>query len=118
MTADPIDRVRRYHAALNAFDLAAVTDMFAEHAEYISPGLGTIIGRPAIVAAMRGHFAEYADQVSVDDDLRTTGRHQVRAEWRLTATATSTGHSYARCGSEVITFDASDRICRVEVIDR
>jgi hypothetical protein len=118
MARDLIGLVHLYHAALNRLDLAAVEGMLAAGAEYHSPSVGAIVGRPAILAAMRGYFAEYPDQAATDDRVALVSPGAVRSEWRLTATSKSTGQPYRRSGAETITFDDNDRICRVEVEDR
>jgi ketosteroid isomerase-like protein len=114
---DPVARVHRYHAALNAVDLAKVAAMFAENAEYHSPSVGAIIGKPAIVAAMKGYFDEYPDQHAIDDVVEAIAPNKVRSRWRLKATAKSTGLPYERAGGEVITFGEDGLILRVDVED-
>lgn len=114
---DIVERVSRYHAALNALDLDAVASMFSGSAEYHSPSVGAIIGRDQIMAAMRSYFAEFPDQVAVDDVVKAIAPRKVRSEWRLKATAKSTGLPYERQGAEVITLDADGLIARVDVED-
>lgn len=117
MALDIVERVNRYHAALNALDLDIVAVMLAEHAEYHSPSVGAILGKAAIMAAMRGYFAEYPDQVAVDDVVEALDDVRVHSVWRLTATSKSTGEPYVRSGAEVITFAPDGLILRVEVQD-
>jgi len=112
-----VDLVRRYHPALNAFDLDSVEAMFAPDSEYHSPSVGALIGRDAVMNAMRRYFAEYPDQVAVDDEVEPAGPAAVRSEWRLKATSKSTGETYVRQGAETITFGADRLIHRVEVED-
>lgn len=109
--------VHRYHAALNAFDLETVEAMLAPDAEYHSPSVGALIGRDAVMNAMRRYFAEYSDQVAIDDRIEPAGPAAVRSEWRLRATARSTGAIYARRGAETVTFGPDFLIRRVEVED-
>ena len=118
MARDLIACVNRYHAALNAVDLATVEAMFADNAEYHSPSVGGILGRHAIMAAMRGYFAEYPGQVAVDERVYFAGPDAVKSEWRLTATSKSTGKALERAGAETIFFDHQGLIRRVEVEDR
>jgi len=115
MVRDLIGLANRYHAALNALDLGSVTTMFADEAEYHSPSVGGILGKHAIMAAMRGYFAEYPDQVAVDDRTFHAGPDAVRSEWRLKATSKSTGKKIARTGTETIFFTPKGLIRRVEV---
>jgi len=117
MTRDLIGLVNRYHAALNALDLDRVGAMFADEAEYHSPSVGGILGKHAVMAAMRGYFAEYPDQVAIDDRTYYAGPDAVRSEWRLTATSKSTGKTVTRQGAETIFFTAKYLIRRVEVQD-
>lgn len=112
-----IDRVRGYHRALNAVDLQAIAAFFAEHAEYRSQGIGALAGKPAIMAAMFSHFAEYPGQHAIDDKIEVINPDQVRSQWRLKATSKSTGLPYARSSSEIITFGAGGLIVRVDVED-
>ncbi len=115
MARDLIGLVHRYHAALNALDLDGVGAMFADEAEYHSPSVGGILGKHAIMAAMRGYFAEHPDQVAIDDRTYHAGPDAVRSEWRLKATSKSTGKTIERKGVETIFFTAKGRIRRVEV---
>lgn len=118
MAHDLIGLANRYHAALNALDLDGVAAMFADEAEYHSPSVGGILGKHAIIAAMRGYFAEYPDQVAIDDRTYHAGPDAVRSEWRLKATTKSTGRKIERNGAETIFFTAKGLIRRVEVQDR
>ena len=118
MTAeDNVARVHRYHAALNAIDLDAVSAMFAEVAEYHSPSVGAIIGKGAIMAAMKGYFEEYPDQHAIDDVVEAIAPNKVRSRWRLNATSKTTGLPYVRNGGEVITFGDDGLMLRVDVED-
>ncbi len=91
--------------------------MFAETAEYHSPSVGAIVGKSAIVAAMKGYFEEYPDQHAIDDVVEAIAPGKVRSRWRLKATAKSTGQPYERSGGEVITFGPDGLILRVDVED-
>jgi limonene-1,2-epoxide hydrolase len=115
--ADHVATVRRYHAALNAIDLAIVEALLLPDAEYRSPSVGVIAGRSAILAAMRSYFAEYPDQVAVDDSIEAIAGGRVRCRWHLRATAKSTGQMVARRGIEVLSFDGQGLIRLVEVED-
>ena len=117
MAHDLVGLVHRYHAALNALDLDGVAAMLADEAEYHSPSVGGILGKHAIMAAMRGYFAEYPDQVAVDDRTYHAGPDAVRSEWRLKATSKSTGKKTERRGAETVFFTPRGLIRRVEVTD-
>lgn len=116
MARDLIGLVNRYHAALNALDLDGAGTMFADEAEYYSPSVGGILGKHAIMAAMRGYFAEYPDQVAIDDHTYHAGPDAVRSEWRLKATSKSTGKTVEQRGAETIFFTRMGLIRRVEVL--
>jgi hypothetical protein len=113
-----VARLLAYHAALNAIELDAVAAMFAETAEYVSPGLnGVVRGRAAIMEAMGRYFSEYADQHSRDDEVVALSPHVVQSLWSLRATSSKTGKVLIRHGKEVVTFDDSGLISKVEVFD-
>lgn len=119
MSFDPVALVERYHAALNNYDAATVAPMFAEGAVYVSPGVnGRLEGRPQIIAAFSAYFAEHADQHAVDDKIERLGPRMARSQWRLEATAGSTGKKVQRDGVETVTFDEAGLILKVEVEDR
>jgi len=117
MAQDLIAAVRRYHQAMNDLRLDDVETMFAPEAEYRSPSVGAIVGRDAILTAMRSYFAEYPDQVANDETLEQVAPDAVRSVWNLRATAKSTGKPYVRRGIEVTRFTPSGLIRRVEVTD-
>ena len=118
MAIDPVALVKRYHDALNRFDAGVVGPMLAAGAEYHSPSVGAIIGRDAIIAAMRGYFTEYPDQVATDTLVELIAPDKVRCEWQLKATAKSDGKPYVRQGVEVVTFDTNGLVLRVDVEDQ
>lgn len=119
MSIDPVALVRRYHAALEAFDAAVVGPMFSVDAVYVSPGVnGRIEGRDAIIAAFSAYFAEYPDQQAEDESIERTGPREARAAWRLRAIAVSTGRQAVRQGIETVSFNAQGLIVMVEVDDR
>jgi hypothetical protein len=113
-----IERLIAYHAALNDFDNDTVEAMFDEGAEYVSPGLkGSVVGRTAIMNAMRDYFAEYADQHAEDDEIVELAPNVVRSRWSLSAISSKSGKVTTRHGTEVVTFNAAGLIQRVEVFD-
>ena len=119
MTAlDPVELVRRYHAALNHFDAAEVTPMFDAAATYTSPSVGTLVGRDAILSAMARYFAEFPDQVAEDEVIEQTGPLTVRCEWKLGATSATTGEKSIRRGVEILTLTPEGRILAIAVEDR
>lgn len=119
MSIDPVALVRRYHAALDPYDVAAVRPMFAADAVYVSPGLdGRIEGREAIIAAFGSYFADHPDQQAVDELIERTGPLAARSHWRLEATQASTGQRVQRRGFETVSFGQDGLILHVEVEDR
>ena len=113
-----VERLIAYHAALNDFDSDVVEAMFAEDADYVSPGLnGVVAGRAAIMKAMRDYFAEYGNQVAVDDEVIELRPHVVQSKWRLKATSSRGGKRVERQGREVTRFNEAGLITRVEVFD-
>jgi len=118
MTIDPVALLRRYHAALNAYDARTVSPMFAEDAVYVSPGIdGRIAGRDAIIAAFTRYFAEHPDQHAIDEEVALVATNSVRSVWRLEATARSTGRRVTRRGTETVRFGDDGLIRHVEVED-
>ena len=119
MTIDPVALLRRYHAALQPYDRAAVAGMFAPAAVYLSPGVnGRLEGRAAILAAFDAYFAEHPDQLAEDEEITGVSPHAARAVWRLAATSVTLGRRVERRGVETVCFDAEGRITSVEVEDR
>ncbi len=110
--------LRVYHEALNAFDFETVERCFAIDTEYHSPGTnGSLHGRANIMTAFRKYFAEYSDQVAVDDAVEMIGPLQVKTHWRLKATSNVTRLKISRVGVEEIVFDEKGLIVQVTVID-
>ncbi len=118
MTVTLLDRVHSYHQALDAVDLKRVESMFADFAEYHSPGTGPVFGKHAIMASMRKYFEEYPDQTATSQRVRFAGPQTVSSEWGLQATSKSTGKTVRRQGMETLFFDHDGLIRRVEVSDR
>ena len=119
MTIDPVALLRRYHAALQPYDRAAVAGMFAPGAVYLSPGVnGRLEGRAAILAAFEAYFAEYPDQQAEDEEITSISPFAARAVWRLAAKSVTSGRRVERRGIERVFFDAGGLITRVEVEDR
>jgi ketosteroid isomerase-like protein len=117
MTKDWIKLTAEYHDALNRYDFAEIEQMFAEDAEYHSPGIGGLYGRHDIMAAMKSYFAEFTDQVSSDENLELVAERSVRTQWKLQATTKSSGRLVKRQGVETITFNEKGLISVVEVED-
>jgi hypothetical protein len=116
--ADPARRVKRYHAALNHFDAAVITPMFAKEATYTSPSVGVLRGRDAIIAAMHAYFSEFPDQVAEDETVELVAPNTVRCEWRLNATSSSTGRPSVRRGIETLVLSEDGLILSITVEDR
>ncbi|WP_275789431.1 nuclear transport factor 2 family protein [Pararhizobium gei] len=119
MTAmfDPVQLTQDFHAAIGALDFAAIDSFFAEDAIYISGKVGDLRGRSAIMAAFRGYFEEYPDQVAEDSGIEALSAFTSRSVWHLAATSTKTGMKLERRGEEVITFNGRGRIISVTVTD-
>lgn len=118
MPFDPIARLIAYHDAINALDFTAIEAMFAKDAVYDSGGLGGVVeGRGPIMYGFRAYFDTYPDQVSRDSVVEVLGAARVRSVWHLTAHNRHTGAALVREGEEIVTFDDSGLIRRVEVHD-
>ncbi|KQU65904.1 nuclear transport factor 2 family protein [Aminobacter aganoensis] len=114
---DPVAALKHYHAAIDDLDFEAIEACFAPDAEYVSDGVGAIVGRDAIMAAFRGYFAVYGDQVSKDETVAALSPRAAWSRWRLDASDAATGVRLSRSGVETVHFDANCRIAKVEVID-
>ena len=116
--SDLEERLRFYFNALNAFDLKSVEAMFAENAVYASSGLGAqVTGRAEIMKAFRGYFAEYDDQVSIDEAVNLVGPKTFSSKWKLTATSNKTGIRINRSGTQITKFNAAAMIAKIVVSD-
>jgi ketosteroid isomerase-like protein len=119
MAFDLVSRLVAYHEAIAALDFAAIEAMFSPDAVYDSGGLGGVVeGRAAIMEGFRTYFDTYPDQVSKDSVVEALDSVRVRSVWHLTATHSRTGERLVRAGEEVVTFDETGHILRVEVNDR
>jgi ketosteroid isomerase-like protein len=119
MAFDPVARLVAYHAAINELDFSTIEAMFAEDAVYDSGGLGGVVrGRGPIMEGFRVYFDAYPDQVAEDSVVEPLDGLRVRSVWSLTATHRATGEKLVRSGEEIVAFDESGRILRVEVTDR
>lgn len=115
---DPVAALKHYHAAIDALDFEAIEACFAPEACYVSDGVGSIVvGCGAIMAAFRGYFALYGDQVSKDEEVAALSPRSAWSRWRLEATHAVSGVRLIRSGEETVHFDAEGRIVRVEVKD-
>ena len=112
-------RLRLYFNALNAFDLKAVEAMFTEDAVYVSTGLNNRKSGPTeIMAAFEKYFEEFADQISVDTNIKLIAPRTLSSDWRLKATSVKTGKISERQGTQVTTFNQAGLIAHIEVRDR
>ena len=116
--SDPVDVLRRWHEAINALDFDAIEAFFADDATYGSLKVGALRGKEQIMKAFRDYFAEYPDQVAVDDSLEKVGPTAARSTWHLTATSATTGEKLIRSGEETIYLNAEGKIERVDVHDK
>jgi len=114
---EPVAALKHYHSAIDVLDFEAIEACFAPDAEYVSDGVGVIIGRDAIMAAFRGYFAVYGDQKSVDEKVSAVSPSSAWSRWRLEATHGVTGARLSRSGEEIVRFDAQGRIAKVVVQD-
>jgi ketosteroid isomerase-like protein len=111
-------RLRLCFNALNAFDLKAVEDMFAENAVYTSSGLANRkTGRAEIMRAFKNYFEEFADQVSFDTNISMVAPNCFSSYWSLKATSSKTGKLLERVGTQVTTFNDEGLIAHIEVLD-
>jgi ketosteroid isomerase-like protein len=116
--SDPVDVQRRWHEAINALDFDAMGAFLADDATYGSRKVGALQGKKQILKAFRDYFAEYPDQVAIDDSLEKIGPFAARSTWRLTATSTTTGEKLIRRGEETLYLNAEGKIERVDVTDK
>lgn len=111
----PVRLFAAYHAALARFDNAALEDMFAPDAVYISDEIGNVMGSGAILEAFRVYFAMYryldASQIAVEP----LGALAARATWRLTLADRNGGRRFSRIGIETVRFDHNEKIISIEV---
>lgn len=114
---DPVVLARRFHAAIDALDFAAIEGFFAEEATYSSGKVGGLTGPAEIMTAFRRYFAEYPDQVAEDSLIEPVSPLAARTVWRLTATSATTGAPLLRHGEETITFNEQGKIVDVDVTD-
>ncbi len=115
---DTVALVRRFHAAINMLDFAAMEAFFTEDATYSSGKIGSLKGRAEIMAAFRRYFGEYPDQIAQDSLIEPLSPVSARSIWYLTATSRLTEKQLRREGEEIVTFDHDGRIVSVEVTDR
>jgi ketosteroid isomerase-like protein len=112
-----IARLEAYHAALDARDFSCIEAMLAPDARYVSVGLGDIIGREAILRAMREYFDHNPDHQSFDDELEQRDNLTAISHWRLRATNKVTGEVAMRAGVETVTFTDEGLIAMIDVRD-
>ena len=67
--------------------------------------------------AFRKYFAEYPDQVAVDDLFEKVSLVAAKSTWHLTATSATSGEKLIRRGEETIYLNADGKIERVDVTD-
>jgi ketosteroid isomerase-like protein len=113
----PITRLAAYHTALDARDFPRVASMLAPDARYVSVGLGDVVGRDAIMRAMRDYFERNPDHQSFDDELEQRDSHTAISHWRLRATNKVTGEVVMRTGVETVTFTDEGLIAMIDVRD-
>lgn len=115
---DPVEHLTTFHNAINALDYATIEDYFAEDAVYVSGGVGgRIDGRDAIMAAFRGYFDKYPDQVAEDKSVNKVSDNAARSVWELNAIDSRTGAPMKRTGEETLIFNDQGKITRIDVTD-
>jgi ketosteroid isomerase-like protein len=115
--SDPVDILRRWHEAINALDFDAIAEFFADDATYGSREVGALRGKEQIMKAFRDYFAEYPDQVAVDDSFEKVSPVAAKSTWHLSATSATSGKKLIRQGEETIYLNSEGKIERVEVHD-
>lgn len=111
MKIDPAKAVVAYHAALERRDFQTVENCFAEAAGYQSLGLGHILGRAAIMAALRNYFAHNPNHAAQDENVVSTSDRSAESQWTLTTNGIS------RRGREIVRFDQFGKIIAITVED-
>ena len=92
--------------------------MFAEDAVYVSSGLGAPIkGRSEIMKAFHVYFAEFDDQVSVDENIELVSPRIYHSNWVVVATSNKTGARIDRRGTQVTRFNSEGIIVAIQVQD-
>jgi ketosteroid isomerase-like protein len=114
---NPVARLAAYHAFLDARDFLRVETMLAPDARYVSVGLGDIVGREAIMRAMRDYFDRNPDHQSCDDELEQRDTQTAISYWRLRATNKISGEVVMRSGVETVTFNQDGLIAAIDVRD-
>lgn len=117
MSFDPAAALVAYHAVLDAQDVDGVAKCLAAEARYVSPAIGDVIGRDAILASIRAYFAASPDHQAFDDEVRATGPRSAESRWRLRAVNKTTGAVTERRGIERVTFDDAGLITLIAVED-
>ncbi|MGA1800949.1 nuclear transport factor 2 family protein [Rhizobium sp. HT1-10] len=117
MKFDPAERIELFHEAVNGMDYEAMERFFAPEATYVSNGVGSLVGREAVLAAIRNYFETYPDQVGVNSLVETLTPLSGRAVWSVRATNATTGKPLVREGEETITFNEDGQVVSVAVTD-
>ena len=117
MKFDPAERITVFHEAVNGMDIEEMRPFFAEDAVWVSDGVGSLVGRDAILAGIRQYFADYPDQTAVNHTVETLTPLSGRAVWSVRATHVVTGKPLVREGEETITFNEAGEVVRVDVTD-
>ncbi|MGR6465566.1 nuclear transport factor 2 family protein [Rhizobium sp. PAMB 3182] len=114
---DPVENLKRFHAAINALDFDVIDACFADDVVYLSGGTGNVEGKVNVMTAFRRYFNAYPDQVAENDAVYRLSDRSAKSVWRLRATHSVTGAPLVRRGEETIHFDENGEIIRVEVTD-
>lgn len=117
MSFDPAAALVAYHAVLDAQDVDGVAKCLAPEARYVSPAIGDVVGREAILASIRAYFAASPDHQAFDDEVKATGPRSAQSHWRLRAVNKTTGAVTERRGIERVTFNEAGLITLIDVVD-
>jgi hypothetical protein len=117
MTFDPAERIVIFHEAINGMDIEDMRPFFAENAVWTSDGVGSLVGRDAILAGIKQYFADYPDQKAVNHRVETLTPLSGRAVWSVRATHATSGKALVREGEETITFNEDGEVVSVDVTD-
>ena len=114
---DPVPALIDYHDAIQKLDFTRIENWFAEGAQYVSAGVGSLKGRAEIMAAFTAYFAIHGDQVAHDTSIAKLDDYTPSTQWSLVATNSDTGTVSRRSGTQTIHFNTNREIIKVDVRD-
>ncbi len=109
---DPVDILRRWHGAIQRARLRCGRSVLADDATYaVAFKVGALRGRAQIVKAFRDYFAEYPDQVAVDDSFEKVSPAAAKSTWHPPAApARRPARSSSAGAKETIYLNAEGKI--------